>query len=613
MSSNHSLQCHQRSHPLINNDRRCCIPSRVVNSSSSLHPRQNPHLQQRAATPTNLVGENKPAQVETPPNTSFMQQQGTPTAPSHGQHQQQQLSTPADSQGPQQPQFLIPGVQSQHGPLTPIKSEIGQYPRFVIPTNYSHSQSSTTSTSQSVLHSRFVIHANPSPDQQQPPTPTNSQHPKFAIPAQSPSAQHPSTTPTNSARPQFIIPSNPPIEQHAQPPSPAVSTRGQHPVFRIPSNSAPDQQNQQLPTALTTTPPRPRRRPIVPKHPVHAQAKRKPIPLSELVGKRPIPVLAKLSRLQRAFVFGPGGCGHVPPVPGDMGVKRMMAVQLPIVRRGELVDLWGPSGCGKTEMIMQMITMTILPESFTLLPSTSGGDSTPLHLHGSATPVLLLDCDLKFSLTKLRNTMLAHITHCLTTLTPALTSLPASTTDIIITSALHRLHIMRPTTNLQFLAALIAARRSFVRACGTPGPLIIIDGLTSYYWINRLDDMGELKAEVTGIPMEDEAEGHLRPAKSFMKSSIHWAVIRAVRRLRDLEHCGVVVSRGVLWPAGRKAGGRWGSNGSNNQKWNGNAPRKGGNAWTPKYADGPWKAVVNRFIVLRRKRASGEVVWYERE
>ncbi|KAI8910566.1 hypothetical protein DFJ77DRAFT_470224 [Powellomyces hirtus] len=254
-------------------------------------------------------------------------------------------------------------------------------------------------------------------------------------------------------------------------------------------------------------------------------------------------------------------------------------ISLPRVRSGELLDLCGPLGGGKTELVMRMITLTILPRRWSpplLLPLTAL--SPPVHLGGSSTGVLVLDCDLRFSLRALRSYMKAHITKCVEAASSEHAVSEASV-NVLISSSLARLQTARPSTALELLATLIHAEHSFLRRCQTLGPLIVIDSLSPFYWINRLYDLGEGPHLEPRGPDDDPVP---QPA-SFMHESVHRALIRALRNLKDNFHCGIVVTRWEMFPTNPDE------------------------AMPTRYSDGPWATLADRFCYVWREQ--GTVRW----
>ncbi|TPX70254.1 hypothetical protein SpCBS45565_g01890 [Spizellomyces sp. 'palustris'] len=193
----------------------------------------------------------------------------------------------------------------------------------------------------------------------------------------------------------------------------------------------------------------------------------------------------------------------------------VLAAGLPTVHVGELVDISGAQGCGKTQLLMQLIALAVLPATWT---PPSATDAIPLR--GSATPVLLIDLDLRFSLSQLAAFMRAHIQLCIS---PTSVSQPSLTA--LINSSLSRLHICRPTSPLQMLATLLNAPKSFILEQDTLSSLVVIDGYSTYYWFNRFDDY-DINKSSAGQP------------------SMHRAIARALRRLKQEYACGVIVTRG---------------------------------------------------------------------
>ncbi|KAJ3157949.1 DNA repair protein xrcc2 [Geranomyces variabilis] len=263
-------------------------------------------------------------------------------------------------------------------------------------------------------------------------------------------------------------------------------------------------------------------------------------------------------------------------------------VPLPRVRTGELLDLCGPLGGGKTELIMRIITLTLLPRIWT--PPTHPASAPPLYLGGSNSSVLLLDSDLRFSLIALHAHLRAHVVRCLPTDHPP----SESAINVLITSALTRLHLARPTSAIVLVATLARAPHTFLPNAASLTPLIVVDGLSPFYWINRLDDLGEGPHLLDPADDEDgeEAEGSSGQPQpqpqSFMHESVHRAIIRVLRGLKDGHHCAIVVSRWELFPSSSAAGDEPGGGGG------------GGGPALARNSDAPWAALADRMCYVWR-------------
>ncbi|KAJ3161908.1 DNA repair protein xrcc2 [Geranomyces variabilis] len=261
-------------------------------------------------------------------------------------------------------------------------------------------------------------------------------------------------------------------------------------------------------------------------------------------------------------------------------------VPLPRVRTGELLDLCGPLGGGKTELIMRIITLTLLPRIWT--PPTHPASAPPLYLGGSNSSVLLLDSDLRFSLIALHAHLRAHVVRCLPTNHPP----SESAISVLITSALTRLHLARPTSAIALVATLARAPHTFLPNAASLTPLIVVDGLSPFYWINRLDDLGEGPHLEPADDEDGETEGSSGQPQpqpqSFMHESVHRAIIRVLRGLKDDHHCAIVVSRWELFPSSSAAGDEPGGGGG------------GGGTALARYSDAPWAALADRICYVWR-------------
>ncbi|KAJ3175478.1 hypothetical protein HDU87_006141 [Geranomyces variabilis] len=266
---------------------------------------------------------------------------------------------------------------------------------------------------------------------------------------------------------------------------------------------------------------------------------------------------------------------------------------LPRVRTGELLDLCGPLGGGKTELIMRIITLTLLPQIWT--PPTHPASAPPLHLGGSNSSVLLLDSDLRFSLLALDVHLRAHVIRCL----PTDHHPPSdSAINVLISSALTRLHLARPSSATALLATLARAPHTFLPNAASLAPLIVVDGLSPFYWNNRLDDLGEGPHLDPADDEDEEDVGCDQPQpqpQSFMHESVHRAIIRVLRALKDDHHCAIIVSRWELFPsssapAGNEPGG------------------SGGGPALARYSDAPWAALADRFCYVWRD-SGGRARW----
>ncbi|KAJ3156800.1 hypothetical protein HDU86_003566 [Geranomyces michiganensis] len=274
---------------------------------------------------------------------------------------------------------------------------------------------------------------------------------------------------------------------------------------------------------------------------------------------------------------------------------------LPRVRTGELLDLCGPLGGGKTEIIMRIIALTLLPRVWT--PPTHPSSSPPLHIGGSNSSVLLLDSDLRFSLVAFHSHLRAHIIRCLPTDAPNPPS--DSAINVLATSALSRLHLARPTSAIALIATLTLAPRTFLADSASLTPLIVVDGLSPFYWSNRLDDLGEgphLDPDPGGdedIVIDNQPRQSQPQPQSFMHESVHRAIIRVLRGLKDDHHCAIVVSRWELFPGSYSAGDEVG---------NGGGGGGSGSSAQARYSDAPWSALTDRFCYVWRD-SSGVPRW----
>lgn len=221
-----------------------------------------------------------------------------------------------------------------------------------------------------------------------------------------------------------------------------------------------------------------------------------------------------------------------------------------------------------------MIILTILPQTWS--PPLSKPLAPGIHLNGKASSVLLFDCDLSFSLLALRSLLRAHVLarinasvhNCI----PSETSLAA-----LISTALSRLHICRPTSPTELLASLLTVPKTFITNSAPLVPFIVLDGYSTYYWINRFDDLGEGTTKPLPNPHYLQL-GH--------QTSMHRSLIRALKSLKDDYTCGIAVSRSEL------------------------VARAQDDTAPLRHSDMPWTGVVDRFVHTW-KEPGGAIRWKE--
>ncbi|KAJ3185718.1 DNA repair protein xrcc2 [Gaertneriomyces sp. JEL0708] len=239
----------------------------------------------------------------------------------------------------------------------------------------------------------------------------------------------------------------------------------------------------------------------------------------------------------------------------DAGIARIPN-GLPILRHGELLDLCGPTCGGKTEMVMHAIALRILPAQY-------GGQE------GS---VLLLDCDVRFSVTALSNTLRDYIKT-----RRQLTFGAAANVETIVLAALDRLQVAHPLDPVEFLATLMHAERTFVAL--SSNPMIVVDSLSVFYWVNRLDDLGE---PVQGPkPRLPQSRGPLTYGGS--QPSMHRTVIRVLKQIKETYACPFIITRWELFPS-----------------------KDGQGAQGPQ-SDTPWAGIVSRYVYVWREE--GKLCW----
>ncbi|KAJ3033362.1 DNA repair protein xrcc2 [Rhizophlyctis rosea] len=236
---------------------------------------------------------------------------------------------------------------------------------------------------------------------------------------------------------------------------------------------------------------------------------------------------------------------------------------LPSIKGGEVIEMCGPTGGGKTELVLSIVMMVILPETWHWSGANDPAHTLAISLGGQGCAATVVDCDLRFPVLRLQSFMHSHVSTAISvTLRHNQSATPPSDADIttFITTCFTRLLIFRPRTSLSLYATLSTLPDKILK--DPPGSaqhvtFLAIDSISPFFWIDRAEDAAEQNAAM----------------------SIQRHLARVVKMLKEEWLVAVVVCKWEMFPA--REGEMGGSSG-------------GG------YRDGAWNPVVDRCLDVRR-------------
>ncbi|KAI9103147.1 hypothetical protein DFS34DRAFT_590710 [Phlyctochytrium arcticum] len=324
------------------------------------------------------------------------------------------------------------------------------------------------------------------------------------------------------------------------------------------------------------------------------------------------------------------------------GTSVLTVGKLPVVKAGQVMEIAGPTGAGKTELLMRYLSYILLPRIW-ICPSSSTESShqhngisrraTPslVPLNGIAARVLLIDLDIRFSVSALADLMRAYIQSRLLSVLKKLPEVSEAAISALIKSSLARLIVTRPTTPTSLLATLLAAPSTFLKAematSTSPGEssesrFVLIDGYSSMYWLNRVDDFGcapvggyanqtlpsTLKLSGVRNPTSRVSAYAATPSQNSAPDSVfrnpapvtptvnhstssHRAILRAIKMLKAQWGYSLIITRNESSTGPQRAGP------------NGVGAGQGGSGV---YKDAQWMAMVDRYITVGRENVNNQ-------
>jgi DNA-repair protein XRCC2 len=169
------------------------------------------------------------------------------------------------------------------------------------------------------------------------------------------------------------------------------------------------------------------------------------------------------------------------------------------LRRGDVVEIQGPSGSGKTQLLYFIVMTTLLPFDLPLeyrrrvsltKPSQAAFKPQNLLIGGRGKPVVLCDCDSRWSLSRLHAMIVCYLQGRLKQAPFKISN--ASTYEIrpsleqVAENTLCRLHVFRPASTIALAATLRCLPSYHARRMKAEDIfMLIIDPVNPLYWHDR--------------------------------------------------------------------------------------------------------------------------------
>ncbi|KAG8688614.1 hypothetical protein FRC09_012824 [Ceratobasidium sp. 395] len=216
--------------------------------------------------------------------------------------------------------------------------------------------------------------------------------------------------------------------------------------------------------------------------------------------------------------------------------------------RGDIIEIQGSAASGKTHLLYFWAMTCVLPYYATIRAEGSE-DAFEVLLGGRNKSVIVCDCDARWSLLRLHTIISRYLHERLASATsesqPNIDSemndaTSAPTTSEVVSDALKRVHVFRPTSTLSLATTLMALRGYHKsRMPNETIGMLMIDSISAFHWLDRwaTEQLEKSSSQVpVDLPLAPTGSTSMVPHLQQLRPDINPLrhVLNAVFQLREL-------------------------------------------------------------------------------